>query len=318
MTSMRAYLTEPGGSAPVMQTMDVPEPGTEQVLVRVRAAALNNGDLSGSAEPLVPGFEFSGDIVSAGDSVPRGLIGSRVMGIGEGAFAEYVLAHHRHVIHAPGLLSPAEAAALPTALTTEYGAARRAGLRSGGTVLITAATSGIALHGLQVARVLGAAVVIGTTRSPERATAIERAGADHVIVTDQQDLPTATREATHGLGADIVLDHVAGDFLNDAIQSARIGGAVVSVGRLASRSSTIDLFALAKRQVALQSVSYGLTPPSVLGDLFDGVVSELIPAVENRRIVAILDQTFPFEQLPQALDRLRSGMPEGKVTVTLG
>lgn len=314
---MQAYFTHPGTSDLTLETAPVPEPGPEEVLVRVAAAALNNADLSEATQRAIPGFELCGEVVSVGAEAPDGLVGTRVLGIAEGTFAQYALAHHRHVIAAPESLSDAEAAALPTALTTEYGALRRAGVAPGDTVLVTAATSGIGLHAVQVARVLGARLVLGTTRTRERAQAIRSVGADHAIVTGEQDLAQTVRELTDGAGADVVLDHVAGAGLGEAIEAARIGGSVVSVGRLASRSAEIDLFALAHRQVRLQSVSYGLNPPAVLGDLLDRVRSDLFGALEDGRIRAVVDRIVTFESLSEGRDRLASGEAVGKVVLAV-
>lgn len=298
--------------------VDRPQPslGALQLRVQVFAAALNNADLSSNSDEIA-GFEFSGVVEAVGDDVPTGMTGRRVMGIAESAFAEYVVADHRHVIEVPDGLAFAQASALPTALTTEYGALRRAGLRSGDSVLITAATSGIALVGIQVAHELGAGVVIGTTRNPARADFLHGAGADHVIVLRDDDvLANRVRELTGAEGADVVLDHISGAGLNDAISSARKGGAVVSVGRITGASAEIDLFMLARQQIALRSVSYGLTPVETIGDLFAGVRTDVLSRVAAGRVRAIVDSEFDFDDAAAAYERLGSGDARGKVVLT--
>ncbi len=315
MPDMRAYVATPESDVPTLTTRPVPEPTEGEVLVRVHAAALNNGDLSPVTDPSIPGFDFAGEVTTVGAGVDRGLIGHRVMGVAEGAFAEYLTAHHRHLLPVPPNLESGAAASLPTGLGTEYGAARRAGLRPGDTVVITAAAAGIALLGLQVARLLGAATVIGTTRNPDRRDFLTRAGADHVVVGENDDLAETVRSLTDGEGADIVLDHIGGDALDQAIQAARVDGSVVSVGRLAGGRADIDLFALARRRVSLRSVSYGLTPPAVIGDLLDGVRTDLLPAVADGRLTPQVDSAHPFDQLDMAMARLRSGAAEGKVVL---
>lgn len=315
MPDMRAHLVTPGSDLPTLTTRPVPRPAADQVLVRVHAAALNNGDLSPVTEPGIPGFDFAGEVTAVGADVDRGLIGHRVMGVAEGALAEHLTAHHRHVLPVPPTLDSAAAASLPTGLGTEYGAVRRSGLRPGGSVLITAAGAGIALLGLQVARLLGAGTVIGTTRNPARRDLLTRAGADHVVVGGNDDLAETVRSLTDGRGVDVVLDHIGGDTLDQAVQAARTGGSVVSVGRLAGGRADIDLFALARRRVLLQSVSCGLTPPDVIGDLLDGVRTDLLTAVAEGSLVPQVDSTHPFDQLGEAMTRLRSGAAEGKVVL---
>ncbi len=317
MTTMRAYVTVPGSPVPTLEDRPVPSPGADELLVRVEAAALNNGDLAPVDDRRVPGFELAGRVVEVGDHADPDLVGTRVMGIAEGAFAEHAVVHRRHVLPVPGAMTSTAAATLPTALTTEYGAARRAGVHPGDAVLLTAATSGIALVGLQVVRVLGATTVIGTTRSADRRQLLARAGVDHVVVTDEQDLARRTRDLTGGHGVDVTLDHVAGPLLDQAVASTRTGGSVVSVGRLSGPTAEIDLFALARRAVRLQSVSYGLTPASAIGDLVDGVTTDLLPALREGDLRPVVDSVHPFDQLGAALDRLRSGRAEGKVALHL-
>ncbi|MDN5972383.1 quinone oxidoreductase family protein [Bifidobacterium crudilactis] len=315
MNTMKAYATHPDSTTVSLEEVPIPQPHGEEILVRVHAAALNNGDLAAAKDRSIPGFEFAGEVVNAADQAGEELVGKRVAGIAEGSFAEYVVAHCSHVLIIPDSLAYAHAAALPTALSTEYGALRSAGLEVGDSVLVTAATSGIASHGVQVAKALGAGDVIGTTRSNERREYITATGADHAIVTSKDGWVEDVQRLTEG-GADIVLDHVAGDFLNQAIQAARDGGSVVSVGRLSGSSADIDLFALAHRHVTLRSVSYGLNPPSILGDLLRGVQVELMPSVAAGQIRPLVDSTYSFGQLPEALEKLGSGSAHGKVTIS--
>ncbi|NDK31790.1 quinone oxidoreductase family protein [Nesterenkonia haasae] len=318
MTHMRAFVASPETPTPVLTERALPQPGADEVLVRVEAVALNNADLAPVTAEQVAGYEFAGEIADVGSTVDRALIGNRVMGISSGAFAEYATAHHTHVAPIPDRLDPTSAAALPISLITEYGALRAGGLRSGDTVLITAASSGIAALGVQIARALGAGVVIGTTRSASRTGLLERAGVDHAIVTDGGDLAEQVSHLTGGRGVDLVLDHVGGRFVDPCIQSARIGGAVISVGRLASPTAEVSLFPLAKREVLLRSVSYGLTPATVMGGLFSAVSTHLLPAIIDGRVTPVLDGgTWSFAQLPEALTHLREGRAEGKVIISV-
>ena len=314
-STMRAYVS--GAGTPLTLTdQPVPTPGPDDVLVRTRAVALNNADLTPSGEDHIVGFEFAGEVVEVGSGVAADLRGARVMGIAEGAFAEVVVAHHRHVIRLPEGLSFDAAATLPTALTTEYGALSLGRMGPETSVLITAATSGIGLLGVQIAKTLGATVV-ATTRSPDKSGLLERVGADAVVVTSREGLVAGTKDATGGEGASLVLDHVGGDGLADAIEAARDGGEVISVGRLGGARASIDLFCLARSHVTLRSVSYGLTPPAVLGDLVDALAPVVLPAVADGRIRAVVDRAYAFGDAHAALERLASGEAEGKVVLVL-
>jgi NADPH2:quinone reductase len=313
---MRAYVS--GENTPLTLTdRPVPTPGHDEVLIRTRAAALNNSDLTPSGDDHVAGFEFAGDIIEVGADAPAQLRGARVMGIASGALAEIVVAHHRHVVVMPETLSYDEAATLPTALATEHGALTLGEVGPATSVLITAASSGIGVMGIQLAALLGASTIVATTRSPQKSSLLEQLGANAVVVTTGGDLAAEVRAATGGDGARMVLDHIGGDALADVVEAASDGGNVISVGRLGGGRGSLDLFTLARRHVTLRSVSYGLTPPSVLGDLFDGLTPAVLPAIADRRICAVIDSAYAFDDARSALERLASGQAAGKVALNL-
>lgn len=317
MTTMTALLTQPGSASPQLAKTTVPETTAGQIPVRTRAVAINNADLAEATDSHVPGFEFCGDVVAVGEGVDAALIGTRVAGVGAGAFAEYVAVQHRHVLRVPDGVGADIAAASPTALLTEYGALRRADLADGETVLITAATSAIGLVGVQIATELGAGRVIATTRREARRPLLDSVGTDAVIATDKHDLADRVRELTDGRGVDVVLDHIGGAALDDAIAAARPGGRVISVGRLAGPTAEIDLFALAHSGATLQSVSFGFSPVEVIGDLLDGVTRDLLPAVQDGRIAPVIGKRCAFGDLPAVLSELADGAPVDGKTVAL-
>src|SRR4051812_39230246 len=315
-STMRAYVS--GENTPLTLTdRPVPTPGHDEVLIRTRAAALNNSDLTPSGDDHVAGFEFAGDIIDVGTDAPAQLHGARVMGIASAALAEMVVAHHRHVVVMPETVSYEEAATLPTALATEHGALTLGEVGPATSVLITAASSGIGVVGVQLAALLGASTIVATTRSPQKRSLLEQLGANAVVVTTGEDLAAGVRAATGGDGARVVLDHIGGDALADAVEAASDGGNVISVGRLGGARGSLDLFTLARRYVTLRSVSYGLTPPSVLGDLFDGLTPAVLPAIADRRIRAVIDSAYAFDDARSALERLASGQAAGKVALNL-
>jgi NADPH2:quinone reductase len=137
------------------------------------------------------------------------------------------------------------------------------------------------------------------------------------LVTDTEQLPGRVLDATAGTGVDIVLDHVGGDALDAAIASAVKGGDVVSVGRLGGGTATIDLFALARRHVRVRSVSYGLTPPEVIGDRMAALNAQILPAIAAGRITAVVDSIHSFADATEARDRLATGEGVGKVVLTV-
>ncbi len=318
-----------GGYAPTLVTrqVSVPEPGPTQVLVKARAWALNNADVpaldaaftpgAGPGTAYLAGYEFAGDVVAAGAAVSGLPAGTAVMGTTPASFAEYVLCDYRHLLRKPPELPYAEAAALTTALLTEFGALAASGFTSGATVAITGATSAIALVGVQVARVLGAAQVIGTSRSDGRARLVTATGADSVVVTSRQDLTDALLEATGGAGVDIVLDHVGGELLAASLPGTRKGGSIVNIGRLGGTRADIDIDALSYRHLTLRGVSFGFTPPELIGDLLRELAPILLPGVANGQIHPVIDSRFAFQDAPEAVAHLRTGQPCGKVILTM-
>lgn len=325
MTEMMTALF--GGTAPHWQTREVPvpEPGPGQVLVRARAVSLNNADVqqldgfsapdTGRRREYLAGYEFAGDIADTGPGADSVHIGDRVMGITQGAFAQYVLADHRHIMPIPETLGYDEASALPTGLLTEHGALTRARFRSGQSVLITGATSSIGLIGVQMAKATGAAHVIATTRSKTKEPLLRRSGADSVVVTDGQDLTQAVLDATGGEGADVVLDHVGGQTFADCLPATRVDGHVVNIGRLDGSRATIDLDALSYRHLHVRGVSFGFGRPEALGHVVAAAVEEVMPAVADHRIRPVVDSVHAFDRAHEAANRMRGHQAHGKIVL---
>lgn len=318
-----------GGTGPDWESREVPVPraGPGQVLVRARAVALNNADASmlaradptagGTGKPYQAGFEFAGEVASAGDGVRTVTVGQRVMGTTPGSFAQYVLADHRHLLPVPDGLDDEEACALPTGLLTEAGALMAGGFEAGQSVLITGATSSIGLIGVQIATVLGASRVIATTRTAAKRELLKRAGADTVVVTDEQSLTEAVLEATGGQGVEVVLDHVGGQTFADCLPATRPDGAVVNIGRLDTAKSVIDLDALSYRHLRVSGVSFGFTRAAELGAVIAAAGRQLLPAVADGRVRPLIDRTHSFDTAADAAERLRSHRAQGKIVLTV-
>ncbi|MDT2005398.1 zinc-binding dehydrogenase [Rhodococcus opacus] len=316
-----------GGAGPDWEAREVavPEPGPGQVLVRARAVALNNADVhmladafdpaTGRGKEYVAGFEFAGEVAALGPGADRVAVGERVMGTTPGAFAQYVLADHRHVMRIPGLLDE-EAAALPTGLLTEHGALEVGGFRPGQSVLITGATSSIGLIGVQIAKALGAKTVVATSRSAAKEDLLKDAGADVVVVPTERDLTAAVLEATDGEGVDLVLDHVGGQTLADCLPATRVDGNLVNIGRLDTAEATINLDSLSYRHLRLQGVSFGFSRAEELGNVIAALAADVIPAVADGRVRPVIDSVFTFGQAKVAADRLRSNQSRGKIVLT--
>ncbi|GAA4842928.1 NADPH:quinone oxidoreductase family protein [Kitasatospora terrestris] len=236
---MRAWqVTELGEPDRVMRLAeDVAEPVARdgQVLVRVRAAAVNFPDalmVRGHYQvrpplPFTPGVELCGEIADG----PRR--GERVLGtaaVPAGAFAEYALMDAAGAFPAPDALDDAEAAALHIAYQTAwFGLHRRAALRPGETLLVHAAAGGVGSAAVQLGKAAGA-TVIGVVGGPEKAAVARGLGADLVVDRHGEDFVAAVRAATGGRGADVVFDPVGGDAYTGSTKCIAFEGRILVVG----------------------------------------------------------------------------------------
>ncbi|MGQ4718047.1 quinone oxidoreductase family protein [Streptomyces anulatus] len=311
----------------VLDDVPVPEPGPGEVLIRNRASATNNADLpmldeadpthGGTGKESIAGFEYAGEIAAIGRDAGAWQVGDPVMGTFPSAFAEYLLADHRFVLARPRALAPEVACALPTALLTEFGALTVAGFRPGQSVLSTGASTSIGMIGIQIAKTLGASKIIATTRSSDKKDLLTRLGADTVIVTGKNDdLTQAVLSATDGEGANVVLDHIAGDTFAACLPATALDGQVVNVGRLAGPATTIDLDALSFRHLTVHGVSFGFSRDWETVPILEGLHAEVLPAVGRGVITPVIDTTLNVERYREAADRLRSGTTTGKIVFT--
>lgn len=314
----------------ILEDVDVPTPGSGEVLVRNHAAATNNADLpmlseadpsdGGHGREFIAGFEYAGEIVAVGENAGRWAVGDPVMGSVPASFAEYVTVDHRFVLPRPDNLGPETACALPTGLLTEHGALSvagcGAGFAAGQSVLVTGATSGIGMIGVQMAKALGASSVIATTRTSTARRRLAALGADTIIVTSEEDLTDTVLNATGGRGVDVVLDHVAGQTFADCLSATAEDGHVVNIGRLAGPASSIDLDALSYRHLTVHGVSFGFTRDVEMAGIIAGLLPDVIPAVGRGEIRPVIDSTVAASDAAQVADRLRSGATDGKIVLT--
>ncbi|MEU6658896.1 zinc-binding dehydrogenase [Streptomyces sp. NPDC046821] len=322
MTETMRALISGRGPEWVLADARIPEPGPGQVLIRNRAAATNNADLpmlaeadpgsGGHGHEFVAGYEYAGEIAAVGPGAGDWKVGDLVMGTFLSSFADYLIVDHRFVLSRPEHLSPEVACALPTALLTEIGALRVAGFGPGQSVLITGATTGIGMIGIQIAKAIGASRVLATTRDAAKADLLTGLGADAVIVVGEDDLTEAVLVATDGKGADVVLDHVAGETFAKCLPATAEDGHVVNIGRLAGPASAIDLDALSYRHLTVHGVSFGFSRDWETVPILESLSAEVLPAVARGEIRPVIDSAVDVADFQEAADRLRSGRAVGK------
>src|ERR1051325_19391 len=237
--SMKAAVV--GENALEIREVAQPQPKPSEVLVRVRAIGMNRAELPGSfgsghtrVTGSIPGLEFAGEVVECGPEVKGVKPGDRVMCAGAGGYAEYAVADYGRTSPIPANnMSWEQAATYPVALGTMHDAiVTNARLQRGETVIIQGASSGVGLMGLQITKLKGAKLVIGTSTNDARRARLKEFGADLVVDPGKTDWSQEGLKATGGKGAEVIIDMVSGPALNENMKAAAVLGRIVNVGRL--------------------------------------------------------------------------------------
>jgi NADPH:quinone reductase-like Zn-dependent oxidoreductase len=338
---MKAVRMHQFGGPEVLTYEDVPDPRPrkDQVLVRVRACAMNHLDLfvrkglPGVNLPHIPGSDIAGEIVEVGEYVTRMKVGQRVIvaplhfcnqcpkclaglqnqcreftvrGNGvDGGDCELIAVPAVSVIPIPDSLDFNQAASVPLVfLTAWHMLTGRAAIRPGQTVLILGANSGVGIAAIQIAKMFQARVI--TTAGDERkiAAAIEL-GADHVINHYQQKISQEVRKITNFEGADIVLEHVGAATWDESVKSLKSAGTLVTCGATTGPKAEVDLRFLFSRQLSLLGSYMGTMSElhEVLGHVFAG------------RLKPVIDHIFPLKDVRLAHEYMEKSQMFGKIVL---
>ncbi len=239
---MRAMVVRRFGEPEAMELQDreVPVPGVGQVCIRVHSTSVNFADIKarhgqyrgGGAPPFVPGLDAMGTVDALGPGVEGRQVGQRVVAFPSGgSYAEYVLADAQLVFGVPDEVSDEQAAACPVVGAAAYKLlVDVVRVQPGEAVLVHAAAGGVGTTALQLARILGAGLVIGAVGTPGKMAAALAAGADIAVDSSQDDWPDAVREATGGRGADVVLDSIAGRLTAESFRCLAPFGRLAAFG----------------------------------------------------------------------------------------
>jgi len=322
---MKAYVY--GANGAEIADVAKPAPKGTQVLVKVRACGLNRADLGmtkghahGSAGGVgtVLGMEWSGEIAEIGPEAKGVKIGDRVMGSGGAAFAEYTLADHGRLFHAPTNMNFEDAATLPIALATMHNAVVTNGaLRPGQSVLIQGASSGVGLMALQIAKLKGAGLVIGSSTNATRRARLKEFGADLAVDSSDPGWVDQVLAATGGEGVDLIVDQVSGTLANQNLAATKIKGRIVNVGRLGGTRAEFNFDLHAARRINYIGVTFRTRSIEEIRAIFDEVRKDIWPAVESRRLQLPIDKVFAFDDIGQAFARMEANKHLGKIVVTM-
>ncbi|MEU0962083.1 NAD(P)H-quinone oxidoreductase [Micromonospora aurantiaca] len=291
---MRAVtITEPGGPEALVWThVPDPEPGPGEVIVEVRASAVNRADLlqrQGHYPPppgasAYPGLECSGTVRALGPDVTGWSVGQEVCALlAGGGYAEQVAVPAGQLLPVPAGVDLVDAAALPeVACTVWSNVVDLARLAEGDTLLVHGGGSGIGTFAIQLGVALGATVVV--TARPAKHERLRELGAAHTIDYREQDFVDEVRRVTDGRGADVILDIMGASYLPRNVAALATGGRLVVIGMQGGRKGELDLGMLLAKRAAVHATALRSRPVEGKAAIVRGVREQVWPLVEAGRI----------------------------------
>lgn len=303
-----------------------PEPGPDQVLIKVAAAGINRPDVlqrlglypppPGASE--IPGLEVAGEIIAINGDFDTPAIGDRVCALlHSGGYAEYAVADAGLCLPVPDNLTATEAAAIPeTFFTVWSNVFERGQLKPGETLLVHGGSSGIGTTAIQLARAFGSPV-FATAGTDEKCAACRQLGADPAINYRRQDFVAECLTATDGRGVDVILDMVLGDYLNRNLQVAAEDGRIVVIAGLGGFRTKADFQPLLRRRLTITGSTLRPRPVAFKAAIADGLRRHVWPLLEAGTIKPVIDRTFPLEQAAEAHRLMESGGHIGKIVLRI-
>ena len=315
---------EPDVLAP--EPRPLPQPRAGEILIKVAAAGINRPDVmqrKGLYPPPpgasdIPGLELAGEVVALGDGAARWKHGDQVMAlVSGGAYATYCVAHESHALAVPSSLSMVEAAAVPeTFFTVWSNLFERGGLKSGESVLVHGGTSGIGTTAIQLAKAFGARV-IATAGSDEKCAACRQLGADVAINYRTQDFVAETKAATEGKGVNVILDMVAGEYVDRNFEAAAMDGRIVQIAVQGGPKATVNISRLMVKRLTHTGSTLRARPVPEKAAIARAIEAHVVPLLESGRVKPLIFRTFPLVDAAGAHALMESSTHVGKIVLTV-
>jgi NADPH2:quinone reductase len=320
-------IAAPGGPEQLRTAVrPVPQPGNDEVLVRVEAAGINRPDVmqrQGRYPPPpgasdLPGMEIAGEIAALGPNVSGLKVGDKITSLlPGGGYAGYAIAAAPLAMPIPKGLTMVEAAAVPeTFLTVWTNLFERGGCKAGDVVLIHGGTSGIGTTAIQLAKAWGARV-FATAGSPEKARACEKLGAERGIDYKTEDFVEVIRAATKGYGVDVTLDMVAGPYVQRNLDIAAVEGRVVTISTLGGTRAEINMVPIMVKRLTLTGSTLRARTVAQKAAVADGVRKNVFPLIESGKVRPVIFKTFPLAEASEAHRLMESSHHIGKIVLTV-
>lgn len=327
------YVKEFGGveNLEIREVENPPRPTGREVLVNVKASALNRADLlqrrgfypapKGFPERIL-GLEFAGEVAETGENISAFKTGDRVFGItAGGAQAEFLLTDESLLASIPENLSFTEAAAVPEAFITAHDAIFTLGeLKAGETLLIHAVGSGVGLAALQLAKARNIKTV-GTSRTADKILKANELGLDYAIVADADVSENPKRFAeliqadTNGKGVDVILDLVGAKYLQANLESLNLKGRLILVGTTSGAQAELNFSLLMSKRARIIGTVLRSRPPAEKAEATRKFAEEVVPLLASGKIKPNIDKIFELEQIRKAHEYLESNASFGKVVL---
>lgn len=305
--------------------MAIPEPKPDEVLIKVYAAGVNRPDIlqrqglypaPENASPIL-GLEVAGEIVACGVNVKRWQLGDNVCALVDGGgYADYALAPAAQCLPMPAGYSYVQAAALPeTFFTVWHNLFQRAHLQAGETLLIHGGASGIGVAAIQIARAFGINI-IATAGSAAKCAAIERLGAQ-AINYRERDFVAEVKQLTQGLGANVILDMVGGDYIQRNFSAAAKDGRIVNIAFLNGSKTMVDFMPLMLKRLTLTGSTLRAQSSSVKANIAAELELNIWPLVKAKTISPLIDSVFALSDVAAAHRHMESNQHIGKIILDM-
>lgn len=324
---MRAVVLEEKGGPEVLQIKEVPDPvaGPDEVLVQIVSSAINRADLlqrmglypGPAMEHEIPGLEFAGRVIAAGDRVTEHAIGDAVMGISNGGcYAEQIAIHERQAMSVPEALPLSDAGAFPEVFVTAWDAlVRQGGLTSGRWALVHAGASGVGTAAIQICKSMGARIAV--TASAGKHDVCHQLGADVVIDYNADDFVAVTKDATEGLGVDVVLDVIGGEYMPRNVSALRLGGRIIQVGVMAGGPVPFNVASLLMKRATITGTTLRARPIEEKVAITREFAVQILPHVASGAVSPVIDSRYPLDEVADAHERMASNANAGKLVLDI-
>ena len=276
-----------GDNGAEIRDLPKPEPGPNEVVIRARASSLNRADLlatsRGGGARL--GLECAGEVDAVGNAVTGIKPGDRVLASAAGGFAEYVVTAGR--------------------------------LKRGETLLMQGASSGVGLMGMQIGKLMGASLVIGTSTDPQRRARLKEFGCDLALDSSDPKWPQEVRKATADKGVDVIVDMISGSVVNQNLEAAAVLGRIVNVGRLGGNKGEFNFDVHALKRIDYIGVTFRTRSLDEIGEINRLLRADLWPSVEAGKLSLPIYKTYLLDDIADALSLMRANQHFGKIAISI-